>query len=91
MYGDLINLIQNSSLSETDKDIYRKIVSNSMSVHEQFALLWISINTKSCSELVVGSRIFNHFYNENMMPFLKKFFVKSCFSHSDILNNWDKF
>ncbi|WP_407504198.1 hypothetical protein [Acinetobacter baumannii] len=91
IYGDLIELIRRSEIDENSKIFYRNIVSNSMSVHEQFTLLWISVNTKACSDLVHNSGIFNHFYSDDLMPFLTTFFDKSCFSHPKIISNWDKY
>lgn len=91
IYGDLLELIKRSELDENSKIFYRNIVSNSMSLHEQFTLLWISVNSKICSDIVNNSGIFNHFYNDDLMPFLTKFFDKSCFSHPEIISNWDKF
>lgn len=91
IYGDLLELIKRSELDENSKIFYRNIVSNSMSLHEQFTLLWISVNSKACSDIVNNSGIFNHFYNDDLMPFLTKFFDKSCFSHPEIISNWDNF
>lgn len=91
IYGDLIELIRRSELSNESKSFYRNIVSNSMSVHEQLTLLWIAVDSKACFNVAHGSEIFNHFYEDKMMPFLVTFFDKSCFSHPDILNNWDQF
>lgn len=90
-YGDLFKLIKRTDLDEESKIFYRDIVSNSMSVHEQLTLLWIAVNNQACNNLVKNSGIFNHFYNDEIMPFLISFFDKSCFSHPDILNNWDQF
>jgi hypothetical protein len=90
-YGDLLELIKRSELDDKSKIFYRNIVSNSMSIHEQFTLLWISVNSQACNNIVNNSGIFNHFYNDDIMPFLTKFFDKSCFSHEDILKNWDKY
>ncbi|MEB3795544.1 MULTISPECIES: hypothetical protein [Acinetobacter] len=91
VYGDLIKLIRKSDLSDESKFFYRDIVSNSMSIHEQLTLLWVAVNNKDCLDLVHGSEIFNNFYRDNMMSFLIKYFDKSCFSHPDILSNWDKY
>ncbi|MDV7378175.1 hypothetical protein R4467_14480 [Acinetobacter baumannii] len=90
-YGDLIELIKRSELDENSKVFYRNIVSNSMSIHEQLTLLWISVNSKVCSDIVNNSGIFNHFYNDGLMPFITKFFDKSCFSHPEVISNWDKY
>ncbi|MDX7903896.1 hypothetical protein SJZ78_12470 [Acinetobacter baumannii] len=91
IYGDLLELIKRSELDENSKIFYRNIVSNSMSIHEQFTLLWVSVNSKVCSDIVNNSGIFNHFYNDDLMPFLTKFFDKSCFSHPEVISNWHKY
>lgn len=91
LYGKLFILINQSELSTENKIYFRKIVSNSMSIHEQLTLLWASVDVKECYDVVLGSEVFDQFYEPNLMPFLVKFFDKSCFSHPDILKNWDKF
>ncbi|HFE9765971.1 TPA: hypothetical protein ACGA4J_002782 [Acinetobacter baumannii] len=91
IYGDLLELIRRSELSDESKKFYRNIVSNSMSIHEQLALLWAAVDSKACFNVAHGSEIFNHFYDDKMMPFLVTFFDKSCFSHEDILKNWDQY
>lgn len=91
IYGSLFELINHAEISDEDKSFFRKTVSNSMSKHEQLTLLWASVDIRDLNDLVKNTGIFNQFYNANLMPFLVKFFDKSCFSHTDILKNWDDY
>ncbi|MFL9490118.1 hypothetical protein [Acinetobacter baumannii] len=91
LYESIYELIKNSDISEEEKKFFRKTTSNTMSNHEQLTLLWASVDILDCHELVKDTSIFSHFYSDDLMPFLVNFFEKSCFSHPDILLNWDKF
>lgn len=91
LYESIYDLINNSEISEEEKTFFRKTTSNTMSNHEQLTLLWASVDILDCHELVKGTGIFTQFYRSDHMPFFVTFFEKSCFSHPDILSNWDKY
>ncbi|MFY7005147.1 hypothetical protein [Acinetobacter pittii] len=42
LYFDLCSLIRNSELTKSEKDFYKKVLSNSMFHHEQIVLFWIA-------------------------------------------------
>lgn len=91
LYKSIFDLISTAEISEEEKLFFRKLTSNTMSLHEQLTLLWASTYLQSCSELIKNTGIFNQFYSEYMMPFIVGFFEKSSFNHEDILSNWDRF
>ncbi|EXS32634.1 MULTISPECIES: cell envelope integrity protein TolA [Acinetobacter calcoaceticus/baumannii complex] len=91
IYQSIYDLINDAEITEKEKAFFRKATSNSMSKHEQLTLLWAATNLLDWHELVKNTGIFNQFYNDYMMPFIVTFFEKSCFSHPDILRNWDRF
>jgi len=91
IYQSIYDLINDAEITEKEKAFFRKATSNSMSKHEQLTLLWAATNLLDWYELVKNTGIFNQFYNDYMMPFIVSFFEKSCFSHPDILRNWDRF
>ncbi|MDO7412670.1 hypothetical protein Q5X48_12715 [Acinetobacter baumannii] len=91
LYESIFDLINNSEISEKEKIFFRKATSNTMSTHEQLTLLWAATYIVDCHELVKNTGIFSQFYRDDLMPFFVKFFEKSCFSHPDILSNWDKY
>ena len=91
IYESLFELINRAEISTEDKVFFRKSISNSMSKHEQLTLLWASIEIKSLNNLVKNTGIFDQFHNQRLMPFLVKFYDKSCFSHREIIENWDRF
>ncbi|OUJ88637.1 MULTISPECIES: hypothetical protein, partial [Acinetobacter] len=87
----IYDLINNSEIHEKEKNFFRKATSNMMSTHEQLTLLWVATFYEDSHKLVKDTGIFSQFYSDNLMPFLVNFFEKSCFSHPDILSNWDKY
>jgi len=91
LYESIYELIKNSDISEEEKTFFRKTTSNTMSAHEQLTLLWASTYIVDCHELVKNTGIFTQFYINDHMPFFVTFFEKSCFSHPDILSNWDQY
>lgn len=91
LYESIYELIKNSDISEEEKTFFRKTTSNTMSAHEQLTLLWASTYIVDCHELVKNTGIFTQFYQNDHMPFFVTFFEKSCFSHPDILSNWDQY
>ncbi|MFV5586108.1 hypothetical protein VXQ32_16580 [Acinetobacter oleivorans] len=91
LYESIYDLINNSEISDEEKIFFRKATSNMMSSHEQLTLLWAATYLEDCHKLVKDTGIFSQFYREDLMPFLVTFFEKSCFSHPDILSNWDKY
>lgn len=89
IYGDLFNLINRSELDNNDKEFFKEIVRNSMTVTEQVTLFWMGAYNNRYKVFLKDSGIFNQFYHVNMFTFAKKFYDETYFSHPKILENWD--
>lgn len=90
IYGDLLNLIKRSKLDPIDEIFFKNIVINSMTVTEQITLFWIGAYLDKYKLFLKDSGIFNQFFHVNMMPFAKKFFDESYFSHSKVIAYWNE-
>lgn len=90
IYGDLIDLIKRSEISEEDKIFFKRIVSNSMTGPEQICLLWITFYRQDLHNSLKDSQIFNLFYSDLFLPISRNFLDKTYFKNSKFLENWDK-
>ncbi len=90
-YSSLVELIRRAEIDETDKIFFRDLLTMSISASEQVTLLWISSCTNIYKNRLIGSGIFSLNFNELSLPFAVKFFEKSCFSNSNVLNQWDSY
>lgn len=89
IYGDISNLINRSILNEADKDFFRKIVNNSMTVYERITILWVSVVSYSIDEALTDSYLIRDFYLPQLLPFFYKFYKKTYFGEEALHMYWD--
>jgi len=90
-YSTLLRLINRADIEEDDRIFFRNILKASISASEKVALLWAAANMKELNNSLVGSGLMDLNFNEKSLPFAKQFFDKSCFSHPNSIENWDRF
>lgn len=90
-YISLLKLIDRSEISDEDKEFFRNLLTVSISASEQLTLLWISSFMFDQKDRLTGSGLFDLKFNELTLPFIVRFFDKSCFSHPTVLQQWDKY
>ena len=90
-YSSLVELIRRAEIDENDKIFFRELLTMSISASEQVTLLWVSSCTNIYKNRLIGSGIFNLNLNDLSLPFVVKFFEKSCFSNSNVMNQWDSY
>ncbi|MGU3312863.1 hypothetical protein [Acinetobacter sp. M5A5_2a] len=90
IYISLIGLILKSELDDKDKNFYFQVLSNSMTLHEQMILFWISPTVFNFNKDLPKTGIFNQFYDEKLVPFALKFHKKSSFRESNWVSEFEK-
>ncbi|MCV2441909.1 hypothetical protein [Acinetobacter bereziniae] len=86
-YVQLLKLINDSILSETEKKRYRTIVANSMNYYEQVTLFFIIPMFEEFQAEFKNSEIFSHFWGERYTAFALKYYDESYFN----LPKWNEF
>jgi uncharacterized membrane protein len=89
-YTNLYDLINRSELEIEDKEFFKKLVKDSMTIGEQVTLFWIGAFDHDANQML-RNQVLDAFFEVRVMPFAVKFLDKSCFSHPDFLSNWNKF
>ncbi|MDX8270391.1 hypothetical protein SLK22_03860 [Acinetobacter pittii] len=88
IYIDLFNLIKDSELEEKDKNFFKTVITNSMTIGEQLTFLWISAFTPVLLNELKDTQVFDYFYHENLRSFVFKFHKKSHFRHKNFTEDW---
>ncbi|WP_151779795.1 hypothetical protein [Acinetobacter bereziniae] len=88
---ELLNFINKSDLDGEEKKYFKEIVRNSIMAGENAALLWVGSFRESLHKVIVNEKIFSVGYHKEMMPFVVKFYNKSCFSNSEVNEKWNEF
>ncbi|MNE13566.1 hypothetical protein D3C80_1064060 [compost metagenome] len=91
LYESIYRLINNENLSDSDAHFYKDLVSNSMEPGEQLTLTWLAATSDYHCAFLSNSRIFTYGLAEEFIGFADKFLEQSLFSHSDILEEWEKY
>ncbi|MNP58182.1 hypothetical protein D3C76_1530760 [compost metagenome] len=78
-------------MSDSDAHFYKDLVSNSMEPGEQLTLTWLAATSDYHCAFLSNSRIFTYGLAEEFIGFADKFLEQSLFSHSDILEEWEKY
>ncbi|MDC4354107.1 hypothetical protein ABB083_00170 [Acinetobacter baumannii] len=88
IYIDLFNLIRDSELEEKDKNFFKTVITNSMTIGEQLTFLWISAFTPVLLNELKDTQVFDYFYHENLRSFVFKFHKKSHFRQKNFTEDW---
>lgn len=90
IYDSILYLIKTSSLEKEQKEIFYKIVSNSMDMYEQLTLLWFSAFTDRVSQNLVNSKILDFEFDKLFLPFCLKFHKRTHFNSQTYINAFKK-
>lgn len=84
IYVSIWELISNSNLEEKERDVFKKILRNSMSQDEQFVLFWLTPMFPEFKNTLVNSEIFDQFQLEDKIKaFTLKYYDSSYFANID--------
>lgn len=87
---DLFHYINRSQIDNKDKDFYRNIVINSLSVGEQIAIFWTGIFSEQMNNFIYREKLFEFGYDEDLLIFAMKFYEKELFGE-DFQKEWDNY
>ena len=84
LYIQIFSLIDNTNLSEAQREFAIDLVKSSMTLSEQVTMFFITPFKNRLYVSLEDKEIFNTFYHKKYIPFAKKFYNESFFSN----NNW---
>lgn len=79
IYGDLLNLIKSAKISNSNKNLYHKILLNSMTLPEQVTLFWVAAYIVRIKDFVNKRPIFDQFYKRAYENFAFRFYDEKSF------------
>jgi hypothetical protein len=82
--ADIIKLIKNSELPDSEKDFFYSVLRTSMTMREQITLFWVAPVVPQVYPDLENSKIFNLFYGEKFIPYGQQFYKRGHFSS----NSW---
>ncbi len=82
--ADLIKLIKNSELPDSEKDFFFSVLRTSMTMREQITLFWVAPVVPQIYPILEDSKIFNLFYAEKLIHYGKQFYKRGHFNS----NSW---
>lgn len=80
IYAQLLMLINDSVLNDTEKKIYKTIIANSMNYHEQVTLFFVIPMFDEFKQVFKNSNIFTHFWGDDFKGFALKHYDESYFN-----------
>lgn len=87
---DLFKYINRSQIDDIDKEYYKSVVINSLSVGEHVAIFWLGVFSDQIKKFVRRERIFQFGYDEGLLIFAMKFYEKEIFDE-DFQKEWDNY
>lgn len=84
--ADIIKLIKNSGLNDSEKDFFLSVLRSSMTMREQITLFWVAPVVPQIYPVLEDSKIFNLFYGEKFIPYCQQFYKRGHFNS----NSWKK-
>lgn len=87
----LILIIKNSNVKDDDKKIYFMVISHSMAQQEQVTLLWYMLFSNDIKNALQDTGLIDIYLEHTDLEFIVRNFDKSCFSHPNLIEDWDKY
>lgn len=82
--ADIIKLIKNSELPDSEKDFFFSVLRTSMTMREQITLFWVAPVVPQIYPVLEDSKIFNLFYGKKLIPYGQQFYKRGHFNS----NSW---
>lgn len=82
--ADIIKLVKNSGLQESEKEFFFSVVRSSMTMREQITLFWVAPVVPQIYPVLEDSKLFNLFYNDKFIPYAQQFYKLAHFNS----NSW---
>ncbi|HAV5300019.1 TPA: hypothetical protein JI044_16480 [Acinetobacter baumannii] len=88
--ADIIKLIKNSELLDSEKDFFFSVLRSSMTMREQITLFWVAPVVPQVYPILEDSKIFNLFYGEKFIPYGQQFYKRGHFNSNSWKNVFDE-
>ena len=87
----LLNLIKYSSLTESEKEIYYKLLSHSMTHEEQLTFLWFLFFSEDLKVALTDTYVIDSYFSPDEMDFIVKHFEETYFFDPEIRATWNEY